>query len=149
MEPHEVERGIMATSQRLSRGFHRLALFLAAIPLVIGGSLSVYIAFDLANRLWEQHRKLVCAHELVPSQKPGENPYDQFDTIKLKQIGCSNSDDTVTVGEARNPPPNLNWFAEFGSALLLSPLPHTLIVTLAVYAMVRAIGWVVGGFMAS
>jgi hypothetical protein len=73
----------------------------------------------------------------------------QFDTVKLKQIGCSNSDDTVTVGEARNPPPNLNWFAAFGSGLLLSPLPQTLIVTLVVYVVVRAIGWVIGGFAAS
>ena len=75
--------------------------------------------------------------------------FDQFDTVKLKQIGCSNSDDTVTVGEARNTPPNLNWFAEFGSGLLLSPLPQTLIVTLIVYVVVRAIGWVIGGFAAS
>jgi hypothetical protein len=114
--------------------------------LLLGGSLSVYVAFDLANRLWEQHQKLVCAHEYVAGEKPGEN--DQFDTVKLKQIGCSNSDDTVTVGEARNPPPNLNWFAEFGSGLLLSPLPQTLIITLAVYVVVRAIGWVIGGFAA-
>src|SRR5262245_43402342 len=138
----------MSAAQRVSRGFHRLALFLAAIPLLLGGSLSVYIAFDLANRLWEQHQKLVCAHEHVAGH-PGENPFDQFDTIKLKQIGCSNSDDTVTVGEARDLPPNLNWFAEFGYALLLSPLPQTLIITLAVYAMVRAIGLVIGGFAAS
>jgi len=67
----------------------------------------------------------------VADQKPDENVFDQFDAVKLKQIGRSNSDDTVTVGEARNPPPNLNWFAEFGSGLLLSPLPQTLIVTLA------------------
>ena len=138
----------MATSNRLSRGFHRLALFLAAIPLLLGGSLSVYIAFDLANRLWEQHQKLVCTHEHVAGQKPGENVFDQFDTVKLKQIGCSNSDDTITIGEARNPPPHLNWFAEFGSALLLSPLPQTLIVTLVVCVVVRAIGWVIGGFAA-
>jgi hypothetical protein len=26
----------MATTQRLSRGFHRLALFLAAIPMLVG-----------------------------------------------------------------------------------------------------------------
>jgi hypothetical protein len=26
----------MAASQRVSRGFHRLALFLAAIPLILG-----------------------------------------------------------------------------------------------------------------
>jgi hypothetical protein len=135
----------MAASTGPSRNLHRLALFLAAIPLLLGGSLSVYIAFDLANRLWEQHQKLVCAHEHVAGQKPGQNVFDQFDPIKLKQIGCSNSDDTVTVGEARNPPPNLNWFAEFGSALLLSPLPQTLIVTLVVYVVVRVIGWVIGG----
>ena len=111
----------MSAAQRISRGFHRGALFLAAIPLLLGGSLSVYIAFDLANRLWEQHQKLVCAHEHVAGQKPDENVFDQFDTVKLKQIGCSNSDDTVTVGEARNPPPNLNWFAAFGSGC--SPTP--------------------------
>jgi len=138
----------MSTAQRVNRGFHRLALFLAAIPLLLGGSLSVYIAFDLANRLWEQHQKLVCAHEHVAGKKPGENVFDQSDTVKLKQIGCSNSDDTVTVGEARDPPPNLNWFAEFGSGLLLSPLPQTLIVTLVVYVIVRAIGWVISGFVA-
>ena len=45
----------MSTAKRVSRGFHRLAVFLAAIPLLLGGSLSVYIAFGLANRLWEQH----------------------------------------------------------------------------------------------
>jgi hypothetical protein len=134
----------MAALARLNLNFHRLALLLAAIPLLLGGSLSVYIAFDLANRLWDQHQKLVCAHEHVAKQKPGGNVFDQFDTIKLKQIGCSNSDDTLTVGEARNPPPNLNWFAEFGSALLLSPLLQTLIVTFVVYVVVRAIGWVIG-----
>jgi hypothetical protein len=32
----------MAKSQRMSRGFNRLALFLAAMPLVIGGTLSVW-----------------------------------------------------------------------------------------------------------
>jgi hypothetical protein len=135
----------MSAAQRVSRGFHRLALFLAAIPLLLGGSLSVYIAFDLANRLWEQHQKLVCAHQHVPPQMP--SAFDQFDTVKLKQIGCSNSDDTIRV--ARNPSPNLNWFAAFGSGLLRSPLPQTLIITLGVYVVVRAIGWVIGGFVSS
>src|SRR5262245_23157162 len=83
----------MSTAQRVNRGFHRLARFLAAITLLLGRSLSVYIAFDLANRLWEQHQKLVCAHEHVAGKKPGENVFDQSDTVKLKQIGCSNSDD--------------------------------------------------------
>ena len=30
----------MSTAQRVSRGFHRLALFLAAIPLLVGGAIA-------------------------------------------------------------------------------------------------------------
>jgi hypothetical protein len=54
----------MATSQRLSRGFHRLALFLAAIPLLVGGIGSTFFAFDHANyaqHLHDEQVKLVCA----------------------------------------------------------------------------------------
>src|SRR5262249_5078493 len=74
-----------------------VALFLGAIPLLLGASLSVYIAFDLANRLWEQHQKLVCAHEHV-AKKPGENVFDQFDTVKL--IAMAKRD----IGFGRCPP---------------------------------------------
>jgi hypothetical protein len=35
----------MATSQRLSRGFHRLALFLAAISILAAFVLSAYLMF--------------------------------------------------------------------------------------------------------
>ena len=45
----------MAALAKPSRDVHRSALLLAAIPLLLDGSLSVYIAYDLANRLWEQH----------------------------------------------------------------------------------------------
>jgi hypothetical protein len=31
----------MSTSQRLSRGFHRLGLFLAVIPLLVGGIIAI------------------------------------------------------------------------------------------------------------
>jgi len=34
----------MANAQRLSRGFHRLAVFLAAIPLLVGGAWSFTVA---------------------------------------------------------------------------------------------------------
>ena len=34
----------MATSQRVSRGFHWLVIFLAAIPLVVGSAVSAYVA---------------------------------------------------------------------------------------------------------
>jgi hypothetical protein len=74
----------MSTSERVSRGFHRLELFLAAIPLLAGGVFATYLAVDTAN--------------ITP---------------------------------------------------LVRGLPITLAVTLAVYGVVRAIGWVIGGFAAS
>lgn len=77
----------MSTSQRVSRGFHRLALFLAAIPLLIGTYFSIVIAYS----------------------------------------GSSTEGD-VTFTQAR--------------------LAITLAVSLAVYGVVRAIGWVIGGFAA-
>jgi len=79
----------MSASQKLSRGFHRLALFLAAIPLLVGGYFSVFSALLEPS---------YAGHRLFP----------------------------LSIGFA-----------------------ITLAVTLAVYGVVRAIGWVVGGFAAS
>ena len=50
-----------ATSQRVSRGFHRLALFLASIPLLVGIVASVYMADASAKRWHDQQLKLVRA----------------------------------------------------------------------------------------
>ena len=78
-------------SQRVSRGFHRLAIFLAAIPLLVGLATSFYVAKDVAD------------------------------------------------------PENTGPFLiNFGTGLAI-----TLAAALAVYCLVRAIGWVIGGFAAS
>ena len=53
----------MAKSQRLSCGFNRLALFLAAIPLLVGLPVSVLWAFSDFNHAAEKHQKLICAHK--------------------------------------------------------------------------------------
>jgi hypothetical protein len=87
----------MSTSQRVSRGFHRLGLFLAAILLVVG---LVFMALDLV------HLKL-------------------FETLpRLEDL-------PVLV---------------FG---ILAGLIGLGVACLAVYGLVRAIGWVIGGFAAS
>ena len=39
----------MANAQRLSRGFYRLAVFLAAIPLLVGGAWSFTVALGETN----------------------------------------------------------------------------------------------------
>jgi hypothetical protein len=138
----------MSTAQRVSRGFHRLGLFLAAIPLQVGGAWSIFAALNEANYDLAKHQQLVCAHERVAKEKPGENIFNRFDSISLKEIGCSDGPETLTVDEARNNPPDFNWLPTFGPGLVPG-LPITLALTLAIYLLVRAIGWVIGGFAAS
>jgi hypothetical protein len=69
--------------------------------------------------------------------------------LRLNQLGCPDYD-TVEYGESLNPPA-FNWLTTFGSALVNGGplLPTTIVVSLALYALVRAIGWIIGGFAAS
>jgi hypothetical protein len=161
----------MAASLRLSRGFHRLGLFLAAIPLLVGGSLSVLNASHYANN---KEQLLVCAHQAfgkgndpipkgffpVPETEGPPAPVPQASDkspvglrdfnlqLSLKDVGCSSLDeDTVSYAAARDLPA-LNWIATFASALM-PDMAITLTVTLGVYGLVRAIGWVIGGFASS
>ncbi len=147
----------MAASQRVSRGFHRLALFLAAIPFLVGGAWSLTVALGEASNAKVRHEHLVCAQMKLKNTpapaparagQPKEWSFEEFVGINLKQVGCSDYDhDNVTYEEARNPPA-FNWLATFGSAMLPS-MPITLALALAVYGIVRAIGWVIGGFAAT
>jgi len=189
----------MGTSQRVSRGFHRLALVLSAIPLLVGTVLSLYWASDPTFADLTRHQHLVCAHEHIervkkrlpssnspsaekkrlltdeeisavpPKAKDADpddwvevpadsslenNPYqlsfapDQT-TLNLKRMGCSDSNyETVSLGEASTTIPNFSWYPRlafyFGFGVFIS-----LVLSLAVYGLVRAIGWVIGGFTAS
>jgi hypothetical protein len=49
----------MSTSQRVSRGFHRLALFLAAIPFLVGVAFSASGALDHAKHKRTEHAREV------------------------------------------------------------------------------------------
>jgi hypothetical protein len=114
----------MSAAQRVSRGFHRLALFLAAIPLIIGGSLALYFAFEDTSNFATQYQTLVCAHkyEEKPPWQGGGVPSDAFvkgdfedlvplenREVNLKKLGCSASDDeTIRYGEILKPP-TFNW----------------------------------------
>ena len=183
----------MATSQRLSRGFHRLALFLAAIPLLVGVGISLFWSNNLAHDAWRAHDQLVCANHYLlsldasaASEQEGtctdenyagqKRKWDEAgqqhegfftwcaaqkpkpswlllgpsgNTINLKQIGCSDWEyDNVSLGEARAAPAGFSWAFEFFSKLGIG-LAITLALSLALYGLVRAIGWVIGGFAAS
>jgi hypothetical protein len=153
----------MATSQGISRGFHRLALFLAAVPFLIGVVLTMLWGLRDANIALDKHQKLVCAHQRAPGTEgqPWTLPWDAFEenpflppklddvSVSLKKLGCSELEyDAAKVGEIRNVAPAFNWFGAF-VPLFATGVAITLAVTLAVYGIVRAIGWVIGGFAAS
>jgi len=57
----------MSGAQKISRGFHRLALFLAAIPLITGTIAALVIVGN--NSEWTQYQKLVCAHEYLVRER--------------------------------------------------------------------------------
>ena len=68
--------------------------------------------------------------------------------MNLKSIGCSNSDyDTVRLEEARTVP-EFNWYPRLAYYLGIRGRPFAL-TKLRCLRLVRAIGWVIGGFAAS
>ena len=55
----------MSTSQRVSRGFHRLGIFLAIIILLIGVPYWLFQGLGSTGYYWRQNEALVCAHDLL------------------------------------------------------------------------------------
>jgi hypothetical protein len=137
----------MSASQRVNRGFHRLGFFLAATSFLVGGTFAVLAGLTSANKGSARHQELVCAHARIAKEK-SENFFDKVDRISLRKIGCSKRFGTISVQEARSNPPKFNWLATFASATTQVML-STLALSLAVYGLTRAIGWVVGGFAVS
>jgi hypothetical protein len=133
----------VASSQRLSRGFHRLAIFLAATPLLIGVILAL-IAFDKAS---DQRQKLLCARNVFKTDESKIwaqvfAPKSPDAKVGLKEIGCSTNDwERVSVDESQSPQ---TWLSAFTSAFLPG-VPIALILAIAIYMLVSAIGWVIGG----
>jgi len=91
----------------------------------------------------------------VPADSSLENsPYHLLfapdeTTLNLKRMGCSDADyDTVSLGEASATISNFSWYPRlayyFGIGVFIS-----LVLSLAAYGLVRAIGWVIGGFAAT
>ena len=141
----------MGTSQRVSRGFHRLAVVLAAIPLLIGIGVSCFVAQDTADKASQTYQQLLCAHRYIDSNQSWLMSAPDGAILDLIQIGCSDrTAATISIGEARAQPTRVVWIDQllFNSNLWTN-LATTLAVSLAVYGVVRAIGLVIGGFAAS
>ena len=83
----------------------------------------------------------------------GQNPFNDLipldnREVSLQKLGCSDWEyDTAKFGEIRDVSPKLNRLGVFAPPC--RELAITLAITLAVYGMICAIGWVIGGFAAS
>jgi len=154
----------MSVAQRISRGFHRLGPFLAAVPLLVVGTWSVFNALNAANNARLSHDEqahLVCAkariaatRKTTPGQPSvrlysGEDDLSDDEQIDVQKLGCSDRAQTASFREVFNSKPDdFNYPTEFLPPLAIG-LAITLGLTLFVYGLVRAIGWVIGGFAAS
>jgi hypothetical protein len=127
----------MGASTRVSRGFHRLALFSAAIPLLVGGYLSVVYAVREASvppeEVWSRPALIIEGFGTVPMP------------LGFDRLTRDERDELVDQMAASLRP---QWWANFSKALGIS-LAITLAASLTVYSVVRAIGGVIGGFAAS
>jgi hypothetical protein len=110
---------------------------LAAIPLLVGGYFSVVYAVGEASmppvEVWSRPALKIEGFGTVP-MPPGFDRLTRDEQDELVDQIC-NFPSPPVVGD-------------FSEALGVS-LASTLAVSLAVYGVVRAIGWVVGGFAAS
>jgi hypothetical protein len=148
----------MAASQRVSRGFHRLGLVLGVIALLVGGGLSVTTARHQTNSM---QKLLLCAQTafkdappddaiIDPPLPPGAPPpppgsHSITAQLDLQKLGCSESPQTIAWGEVFK----LQSYASNFVTFLGPKVALTLALSLAVYYMVRALGWVIGGFAAT
>jgi hypothetical protein len=130
--------GVVGNSLRLGRGFHGLALFLAAIPLLIGGTWSAIYALNEAAPASSENPKPKSSAETPSSRKNL--------TIDGVDISPVLTPDRQNEKLDRMAAPS--WRIKFAE-LLAKGLTISLAVSLAVYGVVRAIGWVIGGFAAS
>ena len=138
----------MTASHRISHGFHRLGLVLAALTL-IATVLVMGVTAITAYEDYRKHERLVCAHDYFRMHDLRALPQDPILRLNLHSFGCSDdpkeSARAVDI-DADSPP--FDW-----QSALVWPLVRIAAAGLAgalmLYGAVRAIGWVVGGFAAS
>ena len=162
------------TATMIARGFHRIGVFLAGLILLAGIAATVLVGIQETNAAAFMHQKLVCARDKfrsvsegrAPSGKPDApnpekpwlsdavipNPPPGFipdETQDLQKLGCTTWPENVSVRTALNEGDGFSWFSSLWSSDAPIILAVTIGLSLAVYLLVRAIGWVVAGFTSS
>jgi hypothetical protein len=131
----------MSGSRRLSRGFHRLGLFLAAIPVLFGVRYCLGTPLQTTKDESVWHQNVACAHEALQKDPKRFYAWTQeggHPTIDLKTIGCCLGDSCEVIFSYVENPPEFYWLAYY--AFMVAPIfVLTAASSLAIYALVRAI----------
>ena len=142
----------MATSQRLSRGFNRLGLLLAALAFVVLVPICLYFANQLADQDEAKYAKekaklaqFVCVREKMGERPPAKDNYRIYSPEAFGCPGPSILATATAIWDSDPPRSRTQTFATFLAMLL----GMAAIAVGTLYALVRAIGWVIGGFAAS
>lgn len=170
---------VAPASPRRSCRFHRLALFLSGMSLLAVGSLFVIIAPDWnvpVPAFWSKPSTnnmpavsvITVAPKpfddliaLSPTDEPGLEKairelaeMEKSKMLKIEGVETAQMppefewESTDRQNEIVNQMVAANWRTKFAVPLAMG-LAITLAVSFAVYGLVRAIGWVIGGFAAS
>jgi hypothetical protein len=134
----------------VSRGFHRLALFLAAITLVVGSLITVLLPDWTAPFPAKWSFGLVTPQRMPEwtSSDTGDGPIIDIGGTNVRMPSNYYDQPLAQQQDLMNRLIANNWRNKFAKPLA-EGLAITLTISLAVYALVRAIGWVIGGFAAS
>ena len=138
------------SSHRISRGFHRLGLFLASITLVIGSWITLLLP-DWAAPFPAKWSFGVFTRQPMPewtSSDTGNGPIIEIGGTNVRMPSNYYDQPVAQQQDLMNRLIANNWRNKFAKPLAQG-LAITLTVSLAIYGLVRAIGWVVGGFAAS
>jgi ABC-type dipeptide/oligopeptide/nickel transport system permease subunit len=140
----------MSTAQRISRGFRRLGLFLALITLVIGSLITVLFPDWTAPFPAKWSFGLVTRQPMPEwtSSDTGDGPIIEIAGTNVRMPSNYYDQPVAHQQDLMNRLIANNWRNKFAKPLVQG-LAITLSISLAVYALVRAIGWVIGGFAAS
>jgi hypothetical protein len=142
----------MSAAQRISRGFHRLGLVLAAITFLIGASVAAVFVPDwnapLSSPKWTVTG---LGHPCKGHCDPLPEGWVYVGTLNIDGIGSFQVPDgfsKLAVADQQKTVDGFvvsNWRTKV-AVPLAEALGAMLVFSLALYILVRAIGWVIGGF---
>jgi len=151
----------------INRGFHRIGVFLACTVFLLSIGVTVFVAVNEHDTPL-RHKWLVCARDKLrvgPSEGttatdighplseaevalPYKLPpgYVLTETQDLKALGCTDYPETVSTKDALNESDGVSWIGAFLSLTSLIVFATGIGLSLAVYGVIHAVGWVITGF---